>query len=296
MKQFDFCLNRLISLSLRWERVRVRTDDTAPPSSSSPRTRKGKNLGWLKALLNPRGLSVLFLVVAMFLMVAIGYVFSYLIPTKQKSLALAVSSNQAFFLAQSGVEFAVRYATENNWTTPLLLNNLDNRVRTLGPGNFILDYDESNDRLISTGQILNISQRRVVVSNFTQFLPQSGLILWTPPCRIGNTQIRFIIKNVGSSTLTLNRFSATWTNPPNNREITTITFGSSTAFSGIYNYPNCAPCIRNLTQNQTVIPNQTITVQVTWDQNIMGQLPVVISFWDTSGTQFQFILQPIENC
>ncbi|MDI7261869.1 MAG: hypothetical protein QME90_18390 [Thermodesulfobacteriota bacterium] len=119
---------------------------------------------------NSRGISVLFLVVAMLLMVAIGYVFSYLIPTKQKSVALTISSNQAFFLAQSGVEFAVQYATEMSWATKPTLNGLDNMTRNLGRGSFTLDYDDPNDRLISRGQIPNASERRIVVSNFTSFL------------------------------------------------------------------------------------------------------------------------------
>ncbi len=120
--------------------------------------------------LNSKGISVLFLVIAMMLMVSIGYVFSYLIPTKQKSVSLAVSSNQAFFLAQSGVEFAVRYATDQGWTTKPALNGLDNMTRDLGRGRFILDYDEPNDRLISTGQIPNASVRRIAINNFTSFL------------------------------------------------------------------------------------------------------------------------------
>ena len=130
-----------------------------------------KGGGFLSHLFfNSRGLSVLFLVVAMMLMVAIGYVLSYLIPTKQKSVALTISSNQAFSLAQSGVEFAVRYATDQGWATPAQLNGLDGMTRNLGRGSFILDYDEPNNRLISRGQVPNSSERRIVVSNFTSFL------------------------------------------------------------------------------------------------------------------------------
>jgi len=131
---------------------------------------KGRGYPLRNLFLNPRGLSVLFLVVAMLLMVAIGYVLSYLIPTKQKSVALTIGSNQAFFLAQSGVEFAVRYATDQSWATPVQLNGLDGMTRNLGRGSFILDYDEPNNRLISRGQVPNASERRIVVSNFTSFL------------------------------------------------------------------------------------------------------------------------------
>ena len=121
-------------------------------------------------LRDSQGLSVLFLIIAMMLMVSIGYVFSYLIPTKQKSVSLTISSNQALFIAQSGVEFAIRYATGQSWATKPALNNLANMTRNLGRGSFTLDYDEPNDRLISRGQIPNASERRIVVSNFTSFL------------------------------------------------------------------------------------------------------------------------------
>jgi hypothetical protein len=108
----------------------------------------------------------------MLLMVTIGYVFSYLIPTKQKSVLFPIQSTQAFFLAQSGVEFAVRYAKDQvpPWTTPSLLDGLDNRTRNLGSGKFTLDYDSVNDKLTSTGEVSNAGKRTIVVSNFTSFL------------------------------------------------------------------------------------------------------------------------------
>jgi hypothetical protein len=146
--------------------------NTIPPFALRPRAvsdLEGK--GRLREILdNSRGISVLFLVIAMLLMVTIGYVFSYLIPTKQKSVVFPIQSTQAFFIAQSGVEFAVRYATEQSWATRPSLNGLDTMTRTLGSGSFILDYDEPNDRLISRGIVPNASERRIVVSNFTNFL------------------------------------------------------------------------------------------------------------------------------
>jgi hypothetical protein len=124
-------------------------------------------------LMNSKGISVIFLVIAMLLMVTIGYVFSYLIPTKQKSVVFPIQSTQAFFIAQSGVEFAVRYADTRTppWTTPAQLNGLDTMTRTLGAGRFILDYDFANNRLISVGEVpIGTQRRQIVVSNFTSFL------------------------------------------------------------------------------------------------------------------------------
>ena len=107
-------------------------------------------------------------------MVTIGYVLSYLIPAKQKSVIFPVQSSQAFFIAQSGVEFAVRYACGNGWTTTAALDaNINNVQRNLGNGRFTLTYNFATygDTLISSGEIPVGNQRRkIVVSNFRSFL------------------------------------------------------------------------------------------------------------------------------
>jgi hypothetical protein len=116
-----------------------------------------------------------------------------LIPTKQKSVVFPIQSTQAFFIAQSGVEFAVKYAitqTPLPWTTPAQLNGLDNMTRTLGAGRFILDYDSANNRLISVGEVpIGTVRRRIVVSNFTSFLMAITYIgsASTPPDGSSNT-------------------------------------------------------------------------------------------------------------
>jgi hypothetical protein len=138
------------------------------------RERSAERLGGILVLTNSKGISVLFLIIAMLLMVTIGYVFSYLIPTKQKSVIFPIQSNQAFFIAQSGVEFAVRYACGNGWTTTAALDaNINNVQRNLGSGRFTLTYDFATygDKLISVGEVpIGTERRKIVVSNFTSFL------------------------------------------------------------------------------------------------------------------------------
>ena len=137
------------------------------------RERSAERLGGILVLTNSKGISVLFLIIAMLLMVTIGYVFSYLMPAKQKSVIFPIQSNQAFFIAQSGVEFAVRYACGNGWTTTTLLNNLNGITRNLGSGRFSLTYDFATygDKLISVGEVpIGTQRRKIVVSNFTSFL------------------------------------------------------------------------------------------------------------------------------
>jgi hypothetical protein len=141
---------------------------------------------------NSKGISVIFVIIAMLLMVIIGYVFSYLIPSKQKSVVFPIQSTQAFFIAQSGVEFAVRHAMTQTpaWTTPAQLNGLDTMTRNLGAGRFILDYDSANDALCSWGEVPSgTERRRIVVSNFTRFLMSITYLGYanTPPDNWTNT-------------------------------------------------------------------------------------------------------------
>jgi hypothetical protein len=228
----------------------------------------------------------------MMLMVSIGYVFSYLIPTKQKSVSLTVSSNQAFSLAQSGVEFAVRYASDQGWTTTALLNNFNNppnNTRNLGKGRFILSY--TPDTLTSTGEIPNASQRRIVVSNFTSFLvkqlvldPGSPAPCWT----LGGQRARFFIKNIGSSNVTLTAFTATWSESSSTR-IREIYMDGTQKFFG--NYWNGDPR-QNLNRggnNQTITPNQVIRIDVYWfNPNVTGN--IIITFYTGTGEPYEFDL------
>jgi hypothetical protein len=132
---------------------------------------KGR-LGGIFFLKDSKGISALFLVIAMLVMITIGYVFSYLIPTKQRSVVFPIQSTQAFFIAQAGVEFAVRYAKDNGWTTTTLLNsNLNGVTRTLGSGRFTLSYTSGTDTLTSVGEVPSgTSRRKIDVSSFTSFL------------------------------------------------------------------------------------------------------------------------------
>jgi hypothetical protein len=139
--------------------------------------RKQESRSYSLVLIDSKGISVIFLIIAMLLMVIIGYIFSYLIPTKQKSVVFPIQSTQAFFLAQSGVEFAVRYAKDQGWTTTTLLNNFNiapNNTRGLGAGRFTLTYTNvapNLDTLTSVGEVpIGTVRRSVRISNFTTFL------------------------------------------------------------------------------------------------------------------------------
>ena len=260
----------------------------------TPPFTKGR-LGGISFLTNSKGISVLFLIIAMMLMVTIGYVFSYLIPTKQKTSSFPIHSIKAFYLAQSGVEFAVRYAVTGGWTTPPNLDaNINNVVRTLGDrnGQFTVNYDRPTNTLTSTGVIPNVSERRIVVSNFTSFLTNpTGLILDpqspTPCGANGTTAARFYIRNVSESSVTLAYFSASWTG---GRRLTGISMNGVPKYSG-----NLTSPIARRTLNlgsQTIAPTGVVRVDLTWNNNLTGTNIIFTFYTGATGNGYVFYLDP----
>jgi hypothetical protein len=256
---------------------------------------------------NSKGFSVIFLIIALLLMVIIGYVFSYLIPSKHKSIVFSIQSTQAFFLAQSGVEFAVRYAVDQGWTTPAQLNSLDAMTRNLGKGRFVLDYDSVNNILYSWGEVPSGKERkRIRVSNFTQFLATRSLILWTPdPCverGHSNSRVDFYIRNDGTLPVTLGSFSGQWTHSPT-RDLNRIYFdgtekyrnnGGYSSGDGQTNFnrnPN-PPRVSTFTFN----PGDTFMVQLRFSGDIRGARNVIFTFYDTDGNPYQFNLGTLQQC
>jgi hypothetical protein len=246
-------------------------------------------------ILNSKGISVLFLIIAMLLMVTIGYVFSYLIPTKEKSVSFVISSSQAFFIAQSGVEYAVRYASDQGWTTPASLLGLNGpgvNQRNLGRGGFTLSYDNTTDKLTSIGVVPNASERRIIVSTFTSFVSKPLILVNPAPCWVNpRTVVRFYIQNVGSAAITLTAFSASWSQPPT-RNLTSISMDGAQKFSGTY---SSGSGLRNFTppgNTEVINPNQTVMVNVVWSGNISPNSITTISFYTSTGEQYIFNLDP----
>jgi hypothetical protein len=245
--------------------------------------------------LNSEGISVLFLIIAMLLMVTIGYVFSYLIPTKQKSISFSISSNQAFFIAQSGVEYAVRYAADQGWRTPaslLGLNGAGVNQRSLGRGTFTISYDNTTDKLASIGVVPNASERRILVSNFTQFVGTENLSLDPnfQPCLTtagGIDIVRFRI--VSSSGITLDSFQSTWTGTPASVRINYILRDGSTIW-GLGYYRSGDPR-SYFSSTQTLSQNQSTLVEIQFSRTFnSGPYNIHVILYSTSGQSYDLIL------
>ncbi len=127
-----------------------------------------RQAGCLRYLRDHRGVSIIALIIIMAVLGSLGYVFSAMIATKQYSMGMAAPSQQAFYIANSGIEYGIRYASERGWTGAAL-NGLDGTAVNLGRGQFTLDYDQPADTLSSAGQVA-ASQREVALENFTPFV------------------------------------------------------------------------------------------------------------------------------
>jgi hypothetical protein len=230
-------------------------------------------------LTNSKGISVLFLVIAMMLMVTIGIVFSYLIPTKQKGVSFPIHSIKAFYLAQSGVEFAVRYAiaTYGANPTPANLVGLTGVTRNLGDrnGSFTLNYDRPNNELTSVGAIPNLSERRITVSNFASFLRTPKGVILDPrsasPCWVVlRRRAQFYIRNAREDSIILTSFSASWTQTGTARNITAIYMGGTQKYTGTYGNGGVAQNLNRPVGNptQTITSGQLVNILVYWSGNL----------------------------
>jgi hypothetical protein len=251
---------------------------------------------------NSKGISVIFLIIAMSLMIIIGYVFSYLIPSKQKSVVYPIQSTQAFFIAQSGVEYAVRYAVAHNWRTAANLAGLNAAgvyQKNLGAGRFTINYTNTTDTLISYGEVpIGTEKRRITITNFTTFM-QQHLVLDTTyaPCLHytlagGNYTyaVYFHILDTDTTGNTiLNSFRASWdVDPPT---INRVRFTATNRWTGTYSN---GAAQTNFATNQTFTPGANIQVRIRWNATtgICDFNNLIVYFYDTNGNEYTFALDP----
>ncbi len=126
------------------------------------------------------------LIVLMGIIVAVGIMGAGIVSfmdVKQRSYPVAVRSYQALNLANAGVEFAIRYKTENpgaflNSTNPLSPGNAI--TVNFGEGRFTVQYlgnpPTSNYALKSTGEC-GVGKREVRIEKFAGYSQGGGIVL-----------------------------------------------------------------------------------------------------------------------
>jgi hypothetical protein len=137
----------------------------------------------MKIVFTDKGMS---LIILMGIIVAVGIMGAGIVSfmdVKQRSYPVAVKSYQALSLANAGVEFAIRYKTENpgaflNPANPLLPGNAI--TINFGEGRFTVQYlgnpPTSNYALKSTGEC-GVGKREVRIEKFAGYSQGGGLVL-----------------------------------------------------------------------------------------------------------------------
>ena len=123
------------------------------------------------------GISFVTSILDQFLMSSLGFVFSSLIITKQKSAHLPFRSTQAFYAAQAGIEYAIRYACDWEDFEPNSSFSVTNSLET---GSFSVTYDPVEQNIISTGTA-GTATRVITLASFPLYVAGGGITLDPDP-------------------------------------------------------------------------------------------------------------------
>ncbi|OPY00795.1 MAG: hypothetical protein A4E58_00006 [Syntrophorhabdus sp. PtaB.Bin006] len=137
----------------------------------------------MKTLSNSRGISLVVLIVAMTLIMILGVSFVSIMASKQKGFLYQVDSYRALNIANAGVEYAIRCASDgldsNGNSIFFSDQGLSTLGRSLGGGTFSINYAYSQtidaDLLTATGTY-GTSSRQVRLSRFRRYLSPITLV------------------------------------------------------------------------------------------------------------------------
>jgi len=167
----------------------------------------------MKTLSNSRGISLVVLVVAMTLIAILGASFVSLMGSKQKGFLYQTDSYKAFNIANAGVEYAIRYASDgldNNGDSIFFTDNdLSTLGKSFGGGTFSINYAYSTNILTVIGTYNNDSSRKIQLANFRRYLSPITLVPdgSTLPSRNANQVTIPVINNNESTSITVNQIN-----------------------------------------------------------------------------------------
>ena len=124
-------------------------------------------------ILRNDGISIVALVIVLLLLSTLGTILVSLIITKQKTMLLPLKSAQAFYVAQAGIEYAIRYANDNEpnfWTDPKIIfpDPPNALTKSLGPGSFNVTYS-ADESITSTGTT-GTAKRVITLASFPTYV------------------------------------------------------------------------------------------------------------------------------
>ncbi len=203
----------------------------------------------MKTLSNNKGVSLIVLIVAMTLIAILGASFVSLMGTKQKSVIYQTDSYRALNIANAGIEYAIRYASEGLDSSGNSIFFSDQQLSTIGKnfsgGTFSVVYSYSSliDRdYINVTGTSKISTRQVRLSKFRRYISPLTLVplASSRPSLSGNDAVVPIIAN-NESNFVLNRIDVTLPAPGSNTYLNILRGGSSVFNYFASSYPPCGP-------------------------------------------------------
>jgi len=120
------------------------------------------------------GISVVALMIVLLILSTVGFVFSSLIITKQKSAPLPLKSAQAFYAAQAGIEYAIRYTADNYGL--FQANSANIFPKSVVAGSFNVTYNATANSITSTGTA-GTAQRVIMLASFLSYVESQGVTL-----------------------------------------------------------------------------------------------------------------------
>lgn len=121
-----------------------------------------------------RGVTLVTLIIVITIFGVLVTVFSYVMVAKHESEPLYVQSTQAYAVAQAGIEYGIRYATDNGY------GNFPINNKAFGNGTFTLTYTaatESDPSLLTSTGTVGVAERQIIVECFTGWVSGEGISL-----------------------------------------------------------------------------------------------------------------------
>ena len=169
----------------------------------------------MKILFNNKGIALIILIIAMTLISLLGAGIVSFMGAKQKSYPFQVNSYRVLNIANAGVEYAIRFASDGLDSNGNSIFFSDATLTTIGKsfggGSFSFNYAYATNILTVTGTYSSSSSRQIRLSNFRRYISPITLVPdgVTLPSKNSTQVIIPVINNNESVNVTVNQLNLT---------------------------------------------------------------------------------------
>jgi hypothetical protein len=125
-----------------------------------------------------KGVTLITLIIAITIFAVFITVFSYVMIAKHESEPLYVQSTQAYAVAQAGIEYGTRYATDRYLANPTTYAYDDLSItESLGNGSFTLVYTAANRGTLTSTGTVGVAERQIILQQFRVLVAGQAITL-----------------------------------------------------------------------------------------------------------------------